>query len=123
MHTQSLYLCSSQLLRIVILHAFNVLTCETDFNDRIDQVPSANVIQNRVEELSLTRWRYIRNDDHQAGVECFLLVKGEEVESVVRDERIVPVDDQFHQLPVFGTAEAEIVHMIRYLSTAMRQFD
>ena len=69
--------------------------------------------------MALSLGCHIGYDDHQTGVERLLLVKREEIKSIVGNECVVTLDYDLHQFPVFGTTLTEVIHMLGDLATAM----
>jgi len=52
----------------------------------------------------------------------FLSMENEKIGTIVRYKRIVLLADSGHELPVFRTAEAEVVDMIRHVICSARYF-
>ncbi len=106
-----------------ILAALDLLIDESDFNYGIDQISFTDQAQRRLEELPLESRFGVRNDDYQASVQRCLAIKGQKIRPVVRNKRVVPLHDDLHKLPVFGTSETEVRDMIGDVSRRMCQFE
>jgi hypothetical protein len=52
-----------------------------------------------------------------------LSMENKKVGTIVRDKRVILGVDGGHELPVFRTAETEIVDMIGYVTGSMCQFN
>jgi len=52
-----------------------------------------------------------------------LSMENKKVGTIVRDKRVILGADGGHELPVFRTAETEIVDMIGYVTSSMCQFN
>jgi hypothetical protein len=59
------------------------------------------------------------NNDHSR-VQRFLSMQNKKVGAVVRYKRVILCADCGHELPVFRTAEAEIIDVICYMTCRMR---
>jgi len=95
-----------------VLRTHDPISCIFDLDYSIGQVPCADMFEGRAEEVSLTSRRNAGNNDDHSGVQWFLSVKGEKIGTVVGDKCVVLCTDGGHELPVFRTAEPEIIDMI-----------
>jgi hypothetical protein len=77
----------------------------------------------RAEEFSLTSRRDAGNNNDYSGMQRFLYVKSKKIGTVVSYERVVLCADGGHELPIFRTAESEIIDMICQVTRRVRYFD
>lgn len=75
------------------------------------------------EQFPLLLWNDVRNNNDHTGVERFFAVKVKEVGAVVRDERVLPLADYAHKLPIFQAAEAVVTDMVRAVARRMDDRD
>ncbi len=74
------------------------------------------MFERRVKEFSLTNRRDTRNNNDHPGMQWFSAMKRKKVRTIVRYKRVVLCADGGHELPVFRTAETEIVNMIGHMT-------
>ena len=78
------------------------------------------MFERRAEEFSLTNRRNTGNNNDHPGMQWFSAVKSKKVRTIVCYKRVVLLADGGHELPVFRTAETEIVDMIGHVTCSMR---
>ena len=81
------------------------------------------MLERRTEEFSLMKRRHTGNNNDHSGMQRFLSMENKKVGTIVRYKRVILCADGGHELPVFRTAETEIVDMIGYVTGSMRQFN
>jgi hypothetical protein len=106
-----------------VLRTHDTISCILDLNDSIGQIPCADMFERRAEEFSLTSRRNAGNNDDHSGMQRFLSVKSKKIGTVVGDECVVLCADGGHELPVFRTAEPEIIDMICQVTRRVCYFD
>lgn len=84
-----------------IFRTLDIVLDESDFHDSIRQIPGANVLQGCGKKFSLLQRDHIGNNDDHASVERFFAVEIKKIGAIVGDERILPLADDSHQLPIF----------------------
>ena len=77
----------------------------------------------RTEEFSLTSRRNAENNNDHSGVQWFLSVQRKKIGPIVGYKCVVLLKDCSHELPVFRTAEPEIIDMICQVTRPVRHFD
>ena len=65
---------------------------------------SSHTFQRGLEQLPLLRGRDVRNNYDQSRVYGFATVKGHKVGAVIRDERVLPLPNEGHELPILVSA-------------------
>ena len=70
------------------------------------------MFERRAEEFPLPNWRHAGNNNDHTGVQRFPVVQNEKIGTIVGYKRIVLCADCGHELPIFGTAQPEIIDVI-----------
>ena len=94
-----------------------------DLYHGVDQLSLTDIVEHHLEKLSLEQWSHVRNHDDETGVQRCPTVERKEIRSIVRDERVILLQNKRHQLPVLGTAKAEIIDMIGTVTCRVRKFE
>jgi malate/lactate dehydrogenase len=81
------------------------------------------MLERRAEEFSLAKRPDTGNNNDHSRMQRFLSMENKKVGTIVRDKRVILGADGGHELPVFRTAETEIVDMIGYVTSSMCQFN
>ena len=81
------------------------------------------MLEGGTEEFSLTSGRNAGNNDDHSRMQRFLSVKSKKIGTVVGHKRVVLCADGGHELPIFRTAEPEIIDMICQVARRVRYFD
>jgi len=81
------------------------------------------MFQRRSEEFSLTNGRYVGNNNDHTGVQRFLSVQNKKIRTIVGYKCVVLGTDCGHELPIFRTAQPEIIDVIRQVTCRVRYFD
>jgi hypothetical protein len=81
------------------------------------------MFESRTEEFSLTSRHNAGNNDDHSGMQRFLSVKSKKIGTVVGYKRVVLCADGGHELPIFRTAEPEIIDMICHVTRRVCYFD
>ena len=89
-------------------------------NYSIGQISGSDVQERGAEEFPLTKRCDTGNNDDHSGMQGFLSMENKKVRAIVRYKRVVLHANGSHQLPVFRTAEAEIVDMIGGVTGGVR---
>ena len=100
-----------------------IVGCVLDLNHSIGKISWANMLECCAEEFSLTKRRYTGNNNDHTRMQRFLSMESKKVGTIVRYKRVILRADSGHQLPVFRTTETEIVDMMGYVTSSMRQFN
>jgi hypothetical protein len=92
-------------MRELVFRTVNIAIDESNFHDRIGQVPRANMLQDRCEKFALLRRDDVGNDNDDAGVERFFAMQIKKVGAIVGDKGVLLLADDLHQLPILQAAE------------------
>lgn len=63
------------------------------------------------------------NNHDQPGVQGDAIVERQKIGAIIHDQRILQPGNELDELPVFRSAKAQIVDVIRHMSRASGQFD
>ena len=83
-----------------------------DLKHGIGQIPCADMLECSAEESSLAKGRDAGNNDDDPGMQWFSTMKRKKIGTIVGYKRVVLCANCGHELPVFRTAETEIIDMI-----------
>ena len=64
----------------------------------------------------------VGNDNDDARVQGLLPVKGQKLGAISRDERVLLLADDSHELPILGTAESSVGDMVGGVAGGMGYF-
>jgi hypothetical protein len=78
----------------------------------IGQVSPVNMIEGRLKKCPLLCRSNVGNDNDHARVQGLLPVKGQKVGAIIRDERVLLLPDDSHDLPILGSAESSVGDMV-----------
>ena len=73
--------------------------------------------------FSLTNRRNAGNNNDHTGMQWFVSVQNKKIGTIVGYKRVVLCADGGHELPVFRTAEPEMIDVIRQVTYRVRYFD
>lgn len=102
-----------------IVRTHDSIPCILNLYHSIGQIPWADMLKRCGEEFPLTSWHDIGNNYDDSGVQWFLSVEKKKVGAIVRDKRVVPLTNGFHELPIFGTTETEVIDMVGRMTRRM----
>jgi len=81
------------------------------------------MFERRAKQVPLTDWRRAGNNNDYTGVPRSLSVQGEAIGPIVGYKRVVLCADCRDRLPIFGTAEPEIIDRICQVARGVRDLD
>lgn len=70
------------------------------------------MLERRLKKCPLLGRSHVGNDNDHARVQGLLPVKGQKVGAIIRDERVLLLADDSHELPILGTAESSVDDMV-----------
>ena len=103
----------------MVFNAFHYPALQEHLNDGIGQVPALEIPDRRFEHSALNHRYYIRNNHYQAGVQFDFVEEPNKVDAVVRDERVLMIDDTVGQSPVWLARQTEMVDVGCFETGAM----
>jgi hypothetical protein len=110
-------------VRKLVFRTLDIILDESNFHDRVCQVPLANMLQGCREEFSLLERDHVGNNNDHASVERLFAVEIKKVGAIVGDERILLLADDSHKLPVFQSAESAVTDMVCAVARRMGDAD
>ena len=105
------------------LAAFDLVVPVSNLNHGVNQISFVDQAKRRLEEFPLKSRLDVRNNDYKSGVQRSSTVKGQKIYPVVGNKRVIPLHNEFHEVPVFGAAEAQIGDMIGSVPRRMCKFE